>query len=285
MAPRSNWKGYLRVSLVSCPVRLHPATTTAERISFHQLAPKTKARIRLQPVDPTTGEAVERSELLRGYPIDKDRYVILEDEELEKIQIESSRVIDVTGFVDRDAVDEIYVDSPYYLAPDGPMADETFRVIAEAMRLEGKAGVARLVLSSRERPVLLTPRGKGLLVRTLRAQEEVRRDTAYFEDIGEGPLDAEMIELARSIIRQRSVAFDPGMFVDRYQAALRELVEKKMRGEAVTAPELREPAQVIDLMEALKRSLATGKPPAPSKRGRGTAAKPARRRVRSGGEG
>jgi Ku protein len=175
-ALRSSWKGYLKVSLVSCPVRLYPASSGADRISFHNLAPETMSRITMVPTDPTTGKAVPRDQLQKGYEFEKGRYVIVSDEELDKLQIESNRVIDVSEFVDDTEVDPLYLDSPYWLAPDGKMAQETFRVLVEAMRKEGKAAVGRLVLSSRERPVLLSPRGKGIMIRTLRAPEEVRRE-------------------------------------------------------------------------------------------------------------
>ncbi len=226
-APRSSWKGYLRVSLVSCPV------------------------------------------LLKGYEFEKGRYVIVSDEEMDKIQVESNRVIDVTQFVDDDQIDPLYLDSPYWLAPDGKMANETFRVIVEAMKRESKAGIGRLVLSSRERAVLLSPRGKGIMIRTLRAAEEVRREEPYFEDIEEGPLDESAVALAQQIVNQKSSAFDPKLFADRYQAALGELIKAKLKGEQIVTTEVAEPAPVIDLMAALKKSLETMKPPATSKPTRG----------------
>ncbi len=264
-APRSSWKGYLKVSLVSCPVRLYPASSSAEKISFHNLAPETTSRISMVPTDPTTGKAVPREELLKGYEFEKGRYVIVSDEELDKIQVESNRVIDVNQFVDDDKIDPLYLDSPYWLAPDGKMANETFRVIVEAVKRESKAGIGRLVLSSRERAVLLSPRGKGIMIRTLRAPEEVRREESYFEDIEEGPLDESAVKLAQQIVNQKSGAFDPKMFTDRYQAALSDLIKAKLKGEQFVVTEIAEPAPVIDLMAALKKSLETIKPPASSK--------------------
>jgi DNA end-binding protein Ku len=264
-ALRSSWKGYLRVSLVSCPVRLYPASSSADRISFHNLVPGTMSRISMVPTDPTTGKAVPRDQLLKGYEFEKGRYVIVSDEELEKIQIESNRVIDVTQFVEDDKVDPLYLDTPYWLAPDGKMAQETFRVLLEAMRREKKAGVGRLVLSSRERPVLLSPRGKGIMIRTLRAPDEVRREEPYFEDIEEGKLDASAIELARQIVTQKAADFDPKEFADRYQVALADVIKAKIKGEKIVTTEIAEPAPVVDLMAALKKSLDTIKPPAASK--------------------
>ena len=271
-AIRSSWKGYLRVSLVSCPVRLYPATSSAERISFHNLVPGTMSRISMVPTDPTTGKAVPRDQLLKGYEFEKGRYVIVSDEEIEKLQIESNRVIDVTEFVDDDQVDALYLDSPYWLAPDGKMAQETFRVIVEGMRREKKAGVGRLVLSSRERAVLLSPRGKGIMIRTLRAPEEVRREEPYFEDIEEGKLDESAVTLARQIVAQKSGPFDPKLFTDRYQAALTELIKAKIKGETIVVSEVAAPPPVVDLMAALKKSLETIKPPASSKPSRTRAA-------------
>ena len=217
------------------------------------------------PTDPTTGKPVPREQLLKGYEFEKGRYVIISDEELEKVQVESNRVIDVSQFVEDDKVDPLYLDSPYWLAPDGKMANETFRVIVEAMRREAKSGIGRLVLSSRERAVLLSPRGKGIMIRTLRASDEVRREDAYFEDIEEGPLDESAVALARQIVAQKSGDFDPKLFEDRYQVALSELIKAKIKGEKIITAEVAEPAPVVDLMAALKKSLETIKPPASSK--------------------
>ena len=264
-ALRSSWKGYLRVSLVSCPVRLYTATSSAERISFHNLVPGTMSRISMVPTDPTTGKAVPREELLKGYEFEKGRYVILSEEELDKLQVESNRVIDVAQFIADEEVDPLYLDTPYWLAPDGKMANEAFRVIVEAMRREKKVGVGRLVLSSRERVVMLSPRGKGIMIRTLRAPDEVRRDTPYFEEIEEGPLDESAVKLAQQIVAQKSTEFDPALFVDHYQEALQQLIKAKIKGETVVTAEVAEPAPIIDLMAALKKSLETMKPPASSK--------------------
>jgi len=264
-APRSSWKGYLRISLVSCPVRLYPASSSAEKISFHNLAPETMARVQMVPTDSTTGKPVPRDQLLKGYEFEKGRYVILSNEELDQVQVESNRIIDVAQFVDDDDVDPLYLDSPYWLAPDGKIANETFRVITEAMKRERKSGIGRLVLSSRERAVLLSPRGKGMMIRTLRAADEVRREEPYFEDIETGPLDESAVKLAQQIVAQKSAEFDPKLFEDRYQVALSELVKAKIKGEKIVTPEVSEPAPIVDLMAALKKSLEAVKPPAASK--------------------
>lgn len=281
-APRSSWKGYLRVSLVSCPVRLYPASSDGGKISFNTLVPETLARVSMVPTDPATGKAVSRDQLVKGYEFEKGRYVVITDEDLETVQVDSSRVLDVAQFVDDAEIDPLYLDTPYWLAPDGKIGMESFRVIAEAMRREGKSGIGRLVLASRERAVLLTPRGRGLLVRTLRSAEEVRGEDAYFEEIGDGPLDEAAVTLARQIVAQKTGAFDPGLVEDRYQKALAGLINAKIRGDEIAPPQIPEPPPVIDLLSALKQSLDTLKPPATSRATRtreaaAPAAKPAPR--------
>jgi DNA end-binding protein Ku len=180
MAPRASWKGYLKLSLVSCPVRLYPATSASERISFNQLHKDTHNRINMKPVDPELG-LVERSDLVRGYEYEDKKYIIIEDEDLEAVRIESNHTMNIEAFVDASSVDEIYQDAPYYLAPDGAMAEETFIVLREAMRKAGKLAIARLVLSSRERVVTIAPRERGMFVSTLRNPAEVRATAAYFD--------------------------------------------------------------------------------------------------------
>jgi len=252
--PRASWNGFLRLSLVSCPVSLVPATTEAKRIRFNQLNAKTGNRVQQQLIDSKTGEVVDRDDIVKGYEHDRGRYVTISDDELKALQIESSKIIDLDRFVDRDEVDPIYLDTPYYVYPDGEIAAETFRVIGEAMTHKNKVGLGRVTISSRERQVLVEPRDAGLVMSTVRSSEEVR--PAEFGPPAKGEIDADMVAIAESIIERRSGPFDPASFHDQYQDALRELVAKKTKGQVVAPREVDEPPKVINLMEALKRSLA-----------------------------
>jgi DNA end-binding protein Ku len=249
------WRGFLRLSLVSCPVTMSPATTERGRIRLNQLNRKTGNRLRQRMVDELTGEEVEREDIVKGYQVDKGKYVTIEDEEIDKIQIESTQTIDLETFVDAEGIDRLYLDKPYYLVPDGPVGVETFRVIAEAMREKKKVAIGRVVIASREHQVVIEPQDGAMLMTTLRAAGEVRRpEAAAAGDARTPPADA--VGLAEMLIDQRAGTFDPDSFRDRYQEALRELVEAKAQGSPVAAKRLAQPAPVIDLMEALKRSLA-----------------------------
>ena len=257
MAPRSNWKGYLKLSLVSCPVQLFPATTTKDRVAFHLLHRDTGNRLRRKLVDPDTDEAVESDEQVKGYQVAKNEYVILEEEEIDAVAIESSHTIDIETFVPRTEIDETFLDTPYYLTPDGKMGEEAFAVIRDAMREKGVVGIGRVVLYRRERPILLEPRGKGLVATTLRYAYEVRQDEDYFEDIGEPAVSEEMLDLATHIIGRKMAHFDPKRFEDRYQNALLELIKAKQTHQparpTTSAPR---PANVVSLMDALRRSIS-----------------------------
>ena len=264
MAPRASWKGYLKLSLVSCPVRLYPATSANERIRFNQLHKDTHNRINMKPVDPELG-LVERSDLVKGYEYEDKKYIILSEEDLEAVKLETNHTMSIEAFVDEDEVDVIYQDTPYYLAPDGAMAEETFTVLREAMRAAGKVAVARLVLSSRERMVTIGPRERGMFVSTLRGPGEVRSTSAYFDDIPDAAPDKEMLELAEALIKQKTTKFDPAAYEDRYEEALKSMIKEKLKGhKPIIAAE---PARgnVVNLMDALKQSLGQAKPPAPSK--------------------
>ena len=264
MAPRSTWKGHLRLSLVSCPIRLYNATSRSEKVSFNLLHKDTHNRIQMKPHDPELG-AVERDDLVKGYQYEKDQYVVFSEEDFDKVQIESSKAIVIEKFVDAKDVDPIYFESPYYVAPDGAVAEETFRVIQWAMREKRKVALSRVVLSQRERLIALMCRGKGLLMMTLRTADEVRDSEEYFTDIEEEEPEKEMLELAERLIEQKSAKFDPSEFHDRYQDALLELVKAKVKGQEPVIAQAPERGKVINLMDALKRSLEDAKPAAESK--------------------
>ncbi len=250
--PRPYWTGQLRLSLVSCPITLSPAINEAEHIRLHQINPETGNRISLQPVDAETREPVERDKLIKGYEIEKGRYVELANEELEALKIESSRVLDLTAFVDRASVEPLYINASYYVHPEKG-GEEAYRVIAQAMTGKRKVALGRIVLSTREHPVLVEPFEGGLLMATLRSADEVR--AADF-DLDKGKLNPEMVDIAETIIERLAGKFDPGSFRDRYQDALKELIEAKSKGIPLKASQpARTASNVVDLMAALKSSL------------------------------
>ena len=253
--PRATWNGFLRLSLVSCPIYLTPATSESANIRLHQLNPKTGNRLRQQLVDAETGDPVERADIVKGFEYERHQYVTIPDDELQALRIESSQTIDLDRFVGRDDIDPLFLDTPYYVYPDGKIAIETFHVIGEAMKESGRVGIGRIVLSSRERQVLVEPLGGGMLMRTLRAANEVRQPE--FGD-ADGHADPDMVAVARTIIERRAAEFDPADFQDRYQEALRALVESKAEGRPAAKKQAAAPPKVINLMEALKRSLAEG---------------------------
>ncbi|MBR0656827.1 non-homologous end joining protein Ku [Plastoroseomonas arctica] len=258
MAQRPTWEGHLRLSLVACPVSLYPAISGSEQIRFHLINPATGNRIRTQTIDPESGE-VERKELVRGYEYEKDQYILLTDEEIKSVRLESTRTIDIEHFVDAAAIDRIWWNDPYYLVPDGKAGIDAFTVIREAMAHASKIALARVVLGTRERIVAIEPRGKGMLVTTLRSHDEVRSEKALFDAVPEAKTNAGMVDIAERIIAQQAGPFDPTAFTDRYEEALRELIQSKQDGGGggVTAPPPRDD-NVIDLMEALRRSLEGG---------------------------
>jgi len=264
MAPRASWKGYLKLSLVSCPVRLYNATSSSERIAFNLLHKDTHNRIAMKPFDPELGQ-VERSDLVKGYQYEKNQYVIIDEEDFDKVRVETSETINIETFVDSAEVDPIYNDSPYYLAPDGPMAEETFAVLREAMAQQKKTAIAKVVMTNRERLVAVAPYDKGMLLQTLRTGAEVRSATAYFEDIKEGAVDKEMLQLAEKLIEQKAGHFSPAEFTDRYEEGLMAIIKAKVTGEKPVMAAAPERGKVINLMDALKKSLADEKPPAKSK--------------------
>ena len=254
-ALRPAWEGHLRLSLVTCPVALYTATERSTDIHFNLINPKTHNRIHMQTVDAGTGEPVDRSELVRGFPVAKNKYVLFDKEDLDAVKLESTRIVDIEHFVDADEIDRIYWDEPYYLAPSGKTGIEAFSVIRAAMEKQNKVALGRLVLHQRERVCALEPRDSGILLTTLRTHDEIRSSDAVFDRSLPRP-EAGMLEIAEKIIEQQAAAFDPSKFRDRYEEALRDLIERKAKGEPLVAAEPEEPeGKVVDLMEALRRSL------------------------------
>lgn len=254
MARRPLWEGHLRLSLVTCPVALFSATTRARDVSFHFLHKKTHNRVHMIPHDPELGE-VSRKDLVRGFEVRKNKYVIVTDEEIKKVRLPSTRTIDIERFVDAGDIDRIYWNDPYYLVPSGDAGTEAYAVIRDAMEHSQRVAIGRLVLHMRERMVALEPRAKGILLTTLRSNDEVVDSRPIFSDIPNKRFDKQMLEIAGKIIEQQEAEFDPKQFRDRYEEALRQLVQAKAKGhEPVEAPEP-EKDNVIDLMEALKQSL------------------------------
>jgi len=265
MAPRPNWKGFLKLSLVSCSVAMYSATSTSQRIRFNIINRETGNRIRNEVVDAETGDPVEPEDRVKGYKIDGDRYLLVEDEELDNVALESTHTIDIEEFVPVSEIDRIYLDESFYIVPQDDVAQEAFAVIREAMAKEDLAGLARVVVYRRERLLLLRPRGKGLLATALRYANEVRDEKDYFDDIPNIKVPADMLKLAAHILDTKKGHFDPDKFQDRYETALTEMLKAKQAGKA--APAIAEPKQsnVINLMDALRRS-AKAERTAPAKR-------------------
>jgi DNA end-binding protein Ku len=258
---RPFWKGYLKLSLVSCPIALYPASSSSERVSFRQINKKTGHRLKQQLVDSVTGEVVESQDKGRGYQIGKDEYLPVEDEELDNLALESTHTIDIEKLVPRSEIDERYLHSPYYLTPEDKVGQDAFAVIREAMKRKNMVGLGKVVISRRERIVMLEPFDKGLMATTLRYAYEVRDTKPYFEDIPSLKLPDEMVELAEHILETKTGHLDPAEFEDRYETAVTEMLKQKQAGlpptkEAPTAP----PPTVVNLMDALRRSIETGRP-------------------------
>jgi DNA end-binding protein Ku len=254
MAYRPTWQGHLKLSLVTCPVALYTATNPGGDVHFHLLNPKTNNRIRMVTTDPDTGP-INRSDLVKGYEVEKGKYILVTDEEIKSVKLESTKTIDIERFVPRDEIDRIYWDHPYYLAPDGKLAQEAFGVIRAAMEKTEQIALGRVVLSTRERLLALEPRGKGILAYSLRTDDEVRKPDEIFDQISMAKPDAEMISVAEKIIERQEGPFDPSKFVDRYEQALKQLIAAKERGHKPVAVEEPEDTNVIDLMSALRASL------------------------------
>jgi DNA end-binding protein Ku len=254
MATRPTWQGYLRLSLVSCPVALYTGTSRTSEVHFNVRHKTTHNRIRMIPTDPETGP-VDRSDIVKGYEIEKGHYVVITDPEIANVRLETTRTLDIERFVDEDEIDRLYWNDPYFLVPDGDMAVEAFTVIREAMETSDKVALGRLVMHQRERLMALEPRDKGILAYSIRSNREVKNPEELFDKIPDKKPNPQMVEIAAKIIDQLEGPFDPSQFTDRYEDALRELVAEKEKGHKITAVKEPQEAEVIDLMDALKRSL------------------------------
>jgi DNA end-binding protein Ku len=255
MAPRANWKGFLRLSLVTCPVALYPATSESEKISFNQLNRKTGHRIKYAKVDADTGEEVANEDIVKGYKVDTDTFIEVTKEELENVALESTRTIEIDEFVDRSEIDPRYLIRPYYLRPDGKVGHDAFAVIRETIREMNKVAIGRVVLTNREHIIALEPLDKGLMGTLLRYPYEVRSEDEYFDEIQDVKVTKDMLDLARHIVDQKAGRFEPDKFEDQYETALVDLINQKRAGKPITAKERPRGENVVDLMEALRRSV------------------------------
>jgi DNA end-binding protein Ku len=279
VAPRPNWKGFLKLSLVSCAVALYPATSTSQRIRFNIINRKTGNRIRNDVIDADTGRPVEPEDRVKGYQVEKGQYVLVEDDELDNVALESTHTIDIEEFVPASEVDRIYLDTPYYIVPQDEVAQEAFAVIREAMRKEELAGLARVVIYRREHLLLLQPRGKGLLATTLRYKDEVRAEKDYFDEVANIKIPTDMLKLATHILESKKGSFDPDKFEDRYETALQGLIKAKQAGKAPPTIAEPQPSNVINLMDALRRSAKGDRgPPAKARKTANKRTRPAARR-------
>ena len=259
MALRPAWKGYLKLSLVTCAIELSNATTHAEKVSFRILNRATGNTVRRQYVDSGTGKPVADKDEVKGYEVDDEAFLLIEEEDLDEVQIESSHTLNLDGFVEKASIDQVYLDTPYYVAPADKVSEEAFAVIRDALAEREMAGLARIVLYRRERPAVIEPFGNGMLLTTLRYGSTVREADGVFDDIGKAKIDHEMMDLATRIIDRKKGSFDPSEFEDSYENALLDLVKAKKGGKkrAIAKPEPK-PSNVVNLFDALKKSLADG---------------------------
>src|SRR5690349_12005803 len=257
MAPRANWKGFLRLSLVTCPIALFPATSESEKISFNQINRKTGHRIRYLKVDADTGDEVANEDIIKGYQVDKDQYLEVTKDELENIALESTRTIEIDEFVPKREIDDLYLVRPYYIVPDGKVGHDAYAVIRETIRSLDKVALARVVLTNREHIIALEARDNGLMGMLLRYPYEVRDASEYFDDIQDVKITKDMLDLAKHIVQQKSGHFEPAKFEDHYEAALTELINRKRNGETIKpASKPVSGDNVISLMDALRRSVS-----------------------------
>ncbi|SED24980.1 Ku protein [Bradyrhizobium erythrophlei] len=255
MAPRANWKGFLRLSLVTCPVALYPATSESEKVSFNQINKTTGHRIKYARVDAESGEEVANEDIVKGYKVDTDTYIEVTKDELENIALASTRTIEIDEFVKREEIDPRYIIRPYYLTPDGKVGHDAFAVIRETIRNMNMVAIGRVVLTNREHIIALEPMEKGLIGMLLRYPYEVRSEAEYFDEIQDVKVTKDMLDLAKHIVEQKSARFQPDKFEDHYEAALVDLVNSKRAGKPITTKERPRGENVVDLMEALRRSV------------------------------
>src|ERR671937_99249 len=278
MAPRANWKGFLRLSLVTCPVALYPATSDTEKVSFNQINRKTGHRIKYAKVDADTGEEVSNEDIIKGYKVDTDTYIEVTKDELDDIALESTRTIEIDEFVPRTDIDSRYLIRPYYLVPDGKVGHDAFAVIREIIRSMDKVAIGRVVLTNREHIIALEPLDKGLVGTLLRYPYEVRSEQEYFDEIQDVKVTKDMLDLAKHIVNQKSGRFEPDKFEDQYETALIDLINQKRAGKPITAKARPRGENVVDLMDALRKSIgreeavATEAPRKPVKKPRKAAA-------------
>lgn len=260
VAPRAYWKGSLKLSLVSCPVVLYPASTSVEKTRFHMINKETGHRLKQQMVDAETGDVVEKEQKGRGYEVSKGEFIEIDKDELDAVQIESNHTIDIDNFVPRSEIDRRYLNNPYYIAPDGKAGMDAFAVIRDAMKDKDRVALARIVLTNREHVIAIEPLGKGLLGTTLRYPYEVRDEEDYFDDIKTPKISKDMVDLAIHILDSKASHFDPSKFEDAYEDALKALVASKVAGKpAIQQDKAETPDNVISLMDALQQSLKGGK--------------------------
>ncbi len=265
MAPRANWKGFLRLSLVTCPVALYPATSDTEKVSFNQINRKTGHRIKYLKVDAETGDEVTSEDIVKGYKVDTDTYIEVTKDELDDIALDSTHTIDIDEFVPKTDIDNRYLIRPYYLVPDGKVGHDAYAVIRETIRSMNKVAIGRVVLTNREHIIALEPLEAGLMGTLLRYPYEVRSEREYFDDIQDVKLTKDMLDLAKHIVEKKSGAFEPELFEDHYETALIDLINKKRAGTPITAKAApKSGGNVINLMDALKKSLANEKDTAPA---------------------
>src|SRR3954468_6121656 len=282
MAPRANWKGFLRLSLVTCPVALFPATSDSEKISFNQINSNTGHRIKYMKVDADTGEEVSSDDIMKGYKVDTDTYIEISRDELDNIALESTRTIEIDQFVPKSEIDELYLVRPYYIVPDGKVGHDAYAVIRETIRSLDKVALARVVLTNREHVIALEARDNGLMGMLLRYPYEVRNSAEYFDDIQDVKITKDMLDLAKHIVEQKSGHFDPDRFEDHYEKALQELLDKKQKGLPIAARRTEAPTNVVNLMDALRASISGGKSPAKAPTAAKTAKKATKPRRKAG---